>query len=84
MIVHYTDRELYCAYVAISVGIEECYSRSQERTHDGKPGSLGSSIPYVGRQGGCSCMNTNSTDVLPKSIAALSDSDMERPRVFEA
>lgn len=53
------------------VGIEDCYSRSQQRTHDGKPGSLGSSIPYAGQEHGCGCMNTNSTDVLSKSCNCI-------------
>lgn len=46
------------------VGHEDCYSRSQQKTHDGKPGSLGSSTPYRGQQHGCSCMNTNASDVV--------------------
>ena len=45
------------------VGHSDCYARSQERVHDGKPGSLGSSIPYRGTAGSCHCMNTNGTDV---------------------
>jgi hypothetical protein len=45
------------------VGLEDCYSRSRGRTMHGKPGSLGSSLPYVGQRHGCGCMNTNGTDV---------------------
>eukprot|EP01047_Picozoa_sp_COSAG01_P048819 COSAG01_NODE_4783_length_4747_cov_3.078959_3_plen_340_part_00 len=45
------------------VGVTSCFARSQETTHDGKPGSLGSSTPWVGQKHGCSCMNTNATHV---------------------
>ena len=45
------------------VGLEDCYSRSRGRTMHGHPGSLGSSLPYVGQRHGCDCMNTNGTDV---------------------
>ena len=53
------------------VGIEDCYARSQQRTHDGKPGSLGSSIPFADQQRGCGCMNTNGTDVQPRSCNCI-------------
>ena len=45
------------------VGVDDCYARSQQKTHDGEPGSLGSSTPWIGHAHGCSCMNTNQTDV---------------------
>ena len=39
------------------VGEQDCYARSQETTHDGKPGSVGSSAPLLGHPAGCGCMN---------------------------
>lgn len=53
------------------VGVSDCFQRSQERMHDGKPGSLGSSIPYHEQQHGCGCMNTNATDVLSESCNCI-------------
>lgn len=53
------------------VGGENCYDRSQEKVIHNKPGSLGSSTPYLGQKHGCSCMNTNTTDVESRSCNCI-------------